>query len=125
MESVIKTIEIVPDCVRLLNQRKLPLVEEYLECRTYQEVAEAIKTLVVLRSSHWCGCGCRHCPGHAATRSHAGGKCQRAVRAYLYCHVPNTPHRGQPLLGHCAHAGVCRTILPRPPGRVAAGFTDG
>ena len=47
MESVIKTIEITPDCVRLLDQRKLPLVEEYLECRTYQEVAEAIKTLVV------------------------------------------------------------------------------
>jgi methylthioribose-1-phosphate isomerase len=47
MESVIKTIEIAPDCVRLLNQRKLPLTEEYLECRTYQEVAEAIKTLVV------------------------------------------------------------------------------
>src|SRR4030095_3027674 len=47
MESVIKTIEIARDCVRLLDQRKLPLVEEYLECRTYQEVAAAIKTLVV------------------------------------------------------------------------------
>src|SRR4249919_612708 len=47
MESMIKTIEISPDCVRLLDQRKLPLVEEYVECRTYQEVAEAIRTMVV------------------------------------------------------------------------------
>jgi len=47
MESVIQTIEIDPDRVRLLDQRKLPLVEEYVECRTYQEVAEAIRTMVV------------------------------------------------------------------------------
>jgi methylthioribose-1-phosphate isomerase len=47
MESVIKTIEITPDCVRLLDQRKLPLVEEYVDCRTYQEVARAITSMVV------------------------------------------------------------------------------
>jgi methylthioribose-1-phosphate isomerase len=47
MESVIKTIEIFPDCVRLLDQRKLPLTEEYVDCRTYQEVAEAIRNMVV------------------------------------------------------------------------------
>jgi methylthioribose-1-phosphate isomerase len=47
MESVIKAIEIYPDCVRLLDQRKLPLVEEYVDCHTYQEVAMAIKEMVV------------------------------------------------------------------------------
>src|SRR5438128_10924163 len=47
MESAIKTIAIYPDRIRLLDQRKLPLVEEYVECRTYQEVAEAIRTMVV------------------------------------------------------------------------------
>ena len=47
MESIIRAIEIYPDCVRLLDQRKLPLVEEYVECHTYQEVAEAIRTMVV------------------------------------------------------------------------------
>src|SRR5437764_13423405 len=47
MESVIKTIEISPDRVRLLDQRKLPLVEEYVDCCTYEEVAEAIRTMVV------------------------------------------------------------------------------
>ena len=47
MESIIRAIEIYPDRVRLLDQRKLPLVEEYVECHTYQEVAEAIRTMVV------------------------------------------------------------------------------
>src|SRR5437016_3105577 len=47
MESIIRAIEIYPDRVRLLDQRKLPLVEEYVECYTYQEVAEAIRTMVV------------------------------------------------------------------------------
>lgn len=47
MESVINTIAIYPDRVRLLDQRKLPLVEEYVDCHTYQEVAAAIQTMVV------------------------------------------------------------------------------
>jgi methylthioribose-1-phosphate isomerase len=47
MEFVIKTVEIVSDGVRLLDQRKLPLVEEYVDCRTYQDVAEAIVKMVV------------------------------------------------------------------------------
>jgi methylthioribose-1-phosphate isomerase len=47
MESVIQTIEITQDQVRLLDQRKLPLVEEYVECRTYQDVAQAIRSMVV------------------------------------------------------------------------------
>src|SRR5215470_6172044 len=47
MESIIRAIEIYPDRVRLLDQRKLPLVEEYVECHTYQEVAAAIRTMVV------------------------------------------------------------------------------
>ena len=47
MESFIKTIEIAPEYVRLLDQRQLPLVEEYVDCYTYQEVALAITSMVV------------------------------------------------------------------------------
>jgi methylthioribose-1-phosphate isomerase len=47
MESVIHTVAIAPDCVRLLDQRKLPLTEAYVDCRTYREVADAIRTMVV------------------------------------------------------------------------------
>ncbi|MGE3536883.1 MAG: S-methyl-5-thioribose-1-phosphate isomerase [Candidatus Tectimicrobiota bacterium] len=47
MESVINTIELVPGCVRLLDQRKLPLEETYVDCRTCDDVAEAIRSMVV------------------------------------------------------------------------------
>ena len=35
------------DCLRLLDQRKLPLTEEWLDCRSAGEVAQAIRDLVV------------------------------------------------------------------------------
>jgi methylthioribose-1-phosphate isomerase len=47
MESTLKTIEILSDRVRLIDQRKLPLVETYVECQTYQDVADAIRQMVV------------------------------------------------------------------------------
>ncbi len=47
MESAIQTIEIYPHQVRLLDQRKLPVVEEYVDCQTYGEVATAIRDMVV------------------------------------------------------------------------------
>lgn len=47
MESAINAIEIHQDQIRLLDQRKLPLVEEYLACRSYEETAKAITDMVV------------------------------------------------------------------------------
>ncbi|PON11247.1 S-methyl-5-thioribose-1-phosphate isomerase, partial [Candidatus Entotheonella serta] len=47
MESVINAIEIHQDQVRLLDQRRLPLVEEYVACRSYEETAQAITDMVV------------------------------------------------------------------------------
>jgi methylthioribose-1-phosphate isomerase len=44
---MIKTIEWTDDGVRMIDQRKLPTVEEYPLFRTYQEVAEAIRSMVV------------------------------------------------------------------------------
>jgi methylthioribose-1-phosphate isomerase len=44
---VIKTIEWTAEGVRMIDQRKLPLAEEYPVFRTYSEVAGAIKTMVV------------------------------------------------------------------------------
>ena len=35
------------DVVRILDQRKLPFEEVWLDCRTYEEIADAIKTLAV------------------------------------------------------------------------------
>lgn len=47
MSSSIRTIEILEDGVRLLDQRKLPTSEEYVTCRTAEDVAAAIRTMVV------------------------------------------------------------------------------
>jgi methylthioribose-1-phosphate isomerase len=47
MADNVKTIEWTAGGVSLIDQRLLPLKEEYRLCRSYQEVADAIKTMVV------------------------------------------------------------------------------
>ena len=42
-----KTIEWTDDGVRMIDQLKLPTEERYVTCRTYQEVAEAIRSMVI------------------------------------------------------------------------------
>ena len=44
---MIKTVEWTDEGVRMIDQRKLPTVEEYPLFRTYDEVAEAIRVMVV------------------------------------------------------------------------------
>src|SRR6476620_5279669 len=44
---MIKTIEWTEEGVQMIDQRKLPTVEEYPVFKTYQEVAEAIKVMVI------------------------------------------------------------------------------
>ena len=45
--SKFKTIEWTDDGVRMIDQTKLPRSEVYVTCRTYQEVAEAIRSMVI------------------------------------------------------------------------------
>src|SRR5215831_2065402 len=45
--QLIKTVEWTNEGVRMIDQRKLPTVEEYPLFRTYEEVAEAIRVMVV------------------------------------------------------------------------------
>ena len=42
-----KTIEWTVDGVRMIDQLKLPMQEVYVTCRTYEEVAEAIRSMVI------------------------------------------------------------------------------
>ncbi|HXE89860.1 MAG TPA: S-methyl-5-thioribose-1-phosphate isomerase [Terriglobales bacterium] len=44
---MIKTLEWTEEGVRLLDQTKLPTEEKYMVCSTYEEVAEAIRSMVV------------------------------------------------------------------------------
>ena len=41
------TIEWAGDKIVMIDQRKLPLEETYVECRTYEQAAEAIETMVI------------------------------------------------------------------------------
>ena len=40
---MIETIQWIDDCVVMIDQRRLPLEEKYVTCRTYDEVAAAIR----------------------------------------------------------------------------------
>ena len=44
---MVKTLEWTDAGVRFMDQTKLPTEETYVTCRTYQEVAEAIRSMVV------------------------------------------------------------------------------
>ena len=44
---MIKTLEWTDDGIRLLDQTKLPTEEVYVTCRTWEEVAEAIRKMIV------------------------------------------------------------------------------
>ena len=44
---MIETVQWIDDTVLLIDQTRLPLEEKYVTCRTYQEVAEAIRSMVV------------------------------------------------------------------------------
>src|ERR1700747_2630667 len=44
---MIQTLEWIDDSVRFLDQTKLPTEETYVNCTTYQEVADVIRNMVV------------------------------------------------------------------------------
>ncbi|MFQ5787785.1 MAG: S-methyl-5-thioribose-1-phosphate isomerase, partial [Thermodesulfobacteriota bacterium] len=45
--SSFKTIEWKNDKVMMIDQRRLPVEEVYIECLTYKDVAKAIKEMVI------------------------------------------------------------------------------
>src|SRR5258708_10597439 len=44
---MVQTLEWTSEGVRFIDQTRLPTEESYVVCRTHQEVAEAIRTMVV------------------------------------------------------------------------------
>jgi len=44
---MVETIQWIDDRVVMIDQTRLPLVETYVTCRTYQEVAEAIRDMII------------------------------------------------------------------------------
>src|SRR5690349_13901432 len=44
---MVETLEWTNNGVRFIDQTKLPTEESFVTCRTYQEVADAIRTMIV------------------------------------------------------------------------------
>src|SRR5438445_8413817 len=44
---MVETIVWTPDGVVMIDQTRLPLVEEFVTCRSYQEVAAAIRDMII------------------------------------------------------------------------------
>ncbi len=91
--------------LQLLDQRKLPFTVEYVDCRTSQEVDEAIRSLVV-RGAPAIGIAAAFGVVLAANgiqardrRAGAGADAAGYRRAQ-----PVTAHRGEPDVGHRPHA---------------------
>src|SRR5579862_747182 len=45
--AMVETIEWTDAGVVMIDQRRLPVAEEYITCRSYQEVADAIRGMVI------------------------------------------------------------------------------
>ena len=44
---MVETIEWTDAGVVMIDQRRLPVEQQYITCRTYEEVADAIRTMVI------------------------------------------------------------------------------
>ena len=69
---MVRTVERVPEGVRLIDQRKLPLVTELVTLRGAEEVAEAIRGMVV-RGAPAIGCTAAFGLALAATQAAEAG----------------------------------------------------
>ena len=108
MASNIRTIEILEDAIRLLDQRKLPTSEEYVNCRTAEDVAEAIRTMVVRGAP---AIGITAAAGIALamrqTPLERGSEVRRRLESAMRAAGRNTTNGRQSVLGDPAHAGLC------------------
>ena len=108
---MIKTLEWTDAGVRFIDQTKLPTEETYVTCKNYEEVADAIRTMIV-----------RGAPaiGVAAAMGVALGTLQSAAKTLpeferefdTICNVlaGNAPDGGEPVLGDPAHARQVRAV---------------
>jgi len=81
---MLPTIEWQGDAVVMVDQRKLPTKEIYVSCRTPQEVAKAIKTMVI-RGAPAIGVAAAMGLALAVRRSTAKGTKQMATEFYKCC----------------------------------------
>ena len=103
---MIKTLEWTDAGVRFIDQTKLPTEETYVTCKTYEEVADAIRTMIVRGAP---AIGVTAAMGVALGRSRLArpknhAELKRDLDAHLRSAGRHPSDRGQPLLGDPPHA---------------------
>jgi methylthioribose-1-phosphate isomerase len=83
---MLPTIEWTDDAIVMVDQRKLPAQEVYVRCRTAQEVARAIRTMIV-RGAPAIGVAAAMGLALGARKSKAKGPNQLAAEFYRLCDV--------------------------------------
>jgi len=81
---MLPTIDWTEDAIVMIDQRKLPVEELYVRCRTVQEVAKAIKTMVI-RGAPAIGVAAAMGLALAVRTSRASGTQRLAVEFYRAC----------------------------------------
>ena len=102
---MIKTLEWTSQGVRFIDQTRLPMEEVFVTCGTYQEVATAIRDMIVrgapaigVAAAMGIALGVKHSAApDIATLAHR-------IRADLPDHGRNPPYSSKSFLGHPAHA---------------------
>jgi hypothetical protein len=108
---MIPTLTWTPEGVRFIDQTKLPLEESYVLATTYEQVADAIVTMVVrgapaigVSAAYGIALGAKHTkagrPPLSLRRSSSA-----SARAW-----PHAAHGGESVLGHRPHEGLFRNL---------------
>ncbi len=98
---MVETIEWTAGGVVMIDQTRLPMHEEYVTCRNYQEVAVAIRDMIIRGAP---AIGVAAAMGVAIGVQHAERSGPRLRGGPHLRHArPHTPDRRQSLLGHRPH----------------------
>ena len=97
---MIKTLEWTDAGVRFIDQTKLPTEETYVTCKTYEEVADAIRTMIVrgapalgVTAAMGVALGVRDSQAQDLAALRTG------PRSGLRCDCGDAADRGEPVLG--------------------------
>ena len=102
---MIKTVEWTDAGVRFIDQTKLPTEETYVTCKTYEEVADAIRTMIV-RGAPAIGVTAAMGVALGVQKSRPPTRTNWArVRANLRSDRRDASYCGQPVLGRFAACG--------------------
>ena len=106
---MIKTLEWTDAGVRFIDQTKLPTEETYVTCKNYEEVADAIRTMIVrgapaigVTAAMGVALGVRDSQGQGPSRAAA------RLRSHLRCSGGDPADGGQSVLGDSPHARQVR-----------------